>query len=572
MKGTFRYRQNLPIHQHQSFDSRPESGNYSILYSVQDLWPKSRWPLVAATKNSILLNMIKLVVTSWILFFSISSWAVLSGQYRSDADIYISIDRILVFPSLDNIDGIYAKPMDRYLQERLDSNPLFQRVEGNFVGSLLSPIELERAPEEVARIGKKLNVDALVAMSLSKNRSGMNIRINLFSGKDGKLLATEQLVGLDRYEINEIRAQAGLLLDKTLAKLPYKGKVLSRSGNRVTINLGLRDGLKPEDIVSAVQILQLKRHPKFHFLVGAEKEVLGKLKLIKVDETIGFAIILNEKEADLIRPGIKLAGTEWVRYEESNPYLSEAERNKVQDKSVATKISFGEKPREWRPVAPPVFGSAQVRFGLGSYNTGIDNGSVDDSSRKPVFPSLGVQGELWLTPEWTFEGEIHQGVLEIDNNTGTGAATLNTSTTELNFNLAYGLLFQDDFFGPKLQFLFGVHSFRRFIDTSSLYTTTNYSGVALGIRGSLPTGMRREYRFGIELFTHLAARLSESPAATGSSPDSSILRYSFFGERRYRENIWLTGTVNFRSYNTTFSTGSISQNLNQFQAGLKYLF
>ena len=151
----------------------------------------------------------------------------------------------MVLPSIDNIDGIYARPIDRYISERIEKNHHFQLKEKNFVGSVLSPIELESNSAEAKRIGQRAKVDAMIAMSISKNKSGINIRVNLFSGKDGKLLATEQVLGIAKYEINEIRAHTGALVDKVLNRIPYKGKVLSRSANRVTIDLGTKMAYEP---------------------------------------------------------------------------------------------------------------------------------------------------------------------------------------------------------------------------------------------------------------------------------------------------------------------------------------
>ncbi|MEE6249660.1 MAG: hypothetical protein VX583_04635 [Bdellovibrionota bacterium] len=513
-----------------------------------------------------------LLQISSVLIFCCVGHSQVSGEFKSQVDNYLSIDQILVLPSIDNIDGIYARPIDRYISERIEKNHHFQLKEKNFVGSVLSPIELESNSAEAKRIGQRAKVDAMIAMSISKNKSGINIRVNLFSGKDGKLLATEQVLGIAKYEINEIRAHTGALVDKVLNRIPYKGKVLSRSANRVTIDLGTKDGLRANDIVSAIQIIKLERHPKFNFLVSSEKEVLGKIKIIKADDTIGFGVVITEKEPEAITVNTKLAGAGFVRYEESNPYLSEAEKKKLGNPQGNSNISFGKNPKEWRPVKPPVFGAAQVRFGLGGYNTGFDDGTSNDSVKKSVYPTLGLSGELWLTPNWTFEAEINQGIMELENSTGTGPSNLNATTSEYNFNISYSLLFKDDFFGPKVQFIFGSHNYRRFVDSGGPFTTTQYSGVALGLRGTLPTGPSKNIKVGIELFTHLSAKLNESPTSSGTGADSSITRYSFFAEKRYRENIWLTGNLAFKSYSTNFDSGSISQNLNNFYGGIKYLF
>jgi hypothetical protein len=521
--------------------------------------------------------MKKLIILSYCLIlpylFSTSLFAQLQGSYISKTDELLNIGKIIVMPSIDNIDGIYARPMDRYIQEKIQENHHYQLVEKSFAGSLLSPVELEANAKEVKRVGSSSGADAVLAMSVSKNRSGINIRVNLFSGKDGKLLATEQKLGVARYEINEIRSQVGVLLDKVLSRLPYKGKVLSRQGNRVTLDLGSKDGVRPDQVISVIQVIDLKRHPKFNFIVKSEKEVLGKIKLVKVDETLSFGIILSERDKDLIQKNAKLEGGQFVQYADNNPYLPLKDRAKNNTSNPnKSKISFGDNPKEWKPVKPPVFGAAQLKIGVGGYNTGYNTGSDSENVKKTATPSIGVAGELWLTPQWTFEAELNQGIMELKNPSSSGPTNLNVTTTEYNFNLAYGLLFHESFFGPKVQALLGFHSYRRFIDSGSPLSTTNYSGLSLGFRGSLPLGLRKDYRFGVEFFTHLTGKLTESPSNTGTSAKNTISRYSFFGEKRFKENIWLTGGIEFKSYSTNFSTGSISQRHNRFHGGLKYMF
>lgn len=506
------------------------------------------------------------------VFYHNTSQAQVSGSYISKTDQLLTMDKLVITPSIDNIDGIYARPLDRYLREKINNNHHITLVEKTFAGSLLSPIELERNPREVIRIGKKSKADGVLAVSISKNRSGVNLRINLFSGKDGKLLSTEQKLGIARYEINEIRNNVGVLLDKVLTRLPYKGKILSRQGNRVTLDLGARDGVRAKEIISVIQVIKLTRHPKFNFIVKSEKEVLGKVKILKVDETLSFGIIISEKEKDLVKKESKLAGAELVKYADTNPFLPQKNKGKNLRSDRTNKISFGKNPKEWRPVKPPVFGAAQLKVGIGSYNTGINDGTNNNNARKTASPSIGAYGELWITPNWTFEAELNQGIMEIDNPTSTGPGTLNITTTEYNFNLSYGFLFNRAFFGPKVQAILGYHSYNRFIDSGSPLKSTKYSGFSLGLRGSLPTGRNKEYRFGVEFFTHLTAALSESGGSTGSGADNTINRYTFFGEKRFKENVWITGSLEFKAYSTNFSTGSISQKHNRFNGGLKYLF
>jgi len=46
---------------------------------------------------------------------------------------------------------------------------------------------------------------------------------------------------------------------------------MSRTGNRVTVDIGRQDGVKDGSILTISQIISVKRHPKFHFIVEQTK-------------------------------------------------------------------------------------------------------------------------------------------------------------------------------------------------------------------------------------------------------------------------------------------------------------
>ena len=105
-------------------------------------------------------------------------------------------------------------------------------------------------------------------------------------------------------------------------KIPYAGLILSRQGNRVTMDIGTRDGVHDNTVVSVEQIILLKRHPKFHFILASEKEVLGKIRIVKSDETLSFGTVLSEKEPGVITTDSKITGLDFVNYA-SEPFDSQ---------------------------------------------------------------------------------------------------------------------------------------------------------------------------------------------------------------------------------------------------------
>lgn len=512
------------------------------------------------------------------LFISISSLAnrsSLTADYLSPDDELVNINNVLIMPTVDNIDGIYSRPIDKFLTDLIHKNHHWDLVKSNFTGSILTPRDLELSPKEVTRIGENTKADAILATQISKSPQGINLLLSLFITKDGKLIAQEKVLNFNHYELKDVSAELTKMINKIKRKIPYAGRVLSRTNKRVTVNLGKLDGAYKDQIVSVVQVIKLERHPKFNFIVGAEKEVLGKIKLLKIDDTISFGIILTEKEKGIIKDQAKVAGVSFQKYADVNPFEFNSNKSKELNNRPDALISFGEAPKEWIPVKPPTLGAAEINLGLGSFNNNVDLGSSTESAKKNIYPSLSIKGELWLTPVWTMEAGLSQGTLEVNNPSSTGPSTLNMSTAEYDLNIVYNFLFAGDFFGPKAQAIFGFSSYNRFIDSGSNLTGTKYSGATFGLRAKSPFGLRNVWNFGVEFFFYLSGALTESPSASGSNSTNTISKYGFFGERKITEKFYFTTALSFQSYSTSFGSGtaqSMSQRTSTANAGVKYLF
>src|SRR5207253_5550013 len=126
-------------------------------------------------------------------------------------------------------------------------------------------------------------------------------------------LLQEELTDYQGYEIADLEKQLQSMYEKLKARLPYRGMVLSRRGKEVTINLGYKMGIKNNDEISVVQFLKVNRHPKLKFLVSTEKEILGKLKVYKADESLSFAYVTYEREPGTVQANAKLLPLEFVQ-------------------------------------------------------------------------------------------------------------------------------------------------------------------------------------------------------------------------------------------------------------------
>lgn len=510
-----------------------------------------------------------------------------SASYVSRIDEDLTIRRVAVLPVMDNVDGIYARPIETQLINLVKGSHRWDYVESNIAGGLPTVGEMEENPDQVVKSIRSIEADAVFAAAASRGPNGISIRLNLFLKKDGKLLAQELLNNHPRFEIPQLKEQMNTLYGRLVAKLPYDGLILSRQGQRVTINLGRSDGLVKDQMLTAVQIISVNRHPKFNFLISTEKEILGKIKILKVDESLSFGAIISEKERGAIARLAKISGLDQVNYPE--PEALGAPAGGDLGERPDAKVTFGKDAKEWLPVRPPSFGQVGLALGFGMYQSSVTLDTVGSMEAQSLFyPSLAAHGELWLNPQWTIRAELAQGVLSTGNpRSGSSPSTLNHSMSRYSLSAVYNFLLRDDFWGPKIQVSGGFASYRMYVDDSSpqALTTTTFSGAMLGLGGSFPINDDKIWYLGGKLNLFISPSLQETPNASGSGGSVSVNNFALTGEKKIAENLRATGALEFSLYSSTFSgygsrvngatpetATSLSQKHTILSGGIVYMF
>lgn len=511
-----------------------------------------------------------------------------SASYVSKVDESLTIRRVAVLPVTDNLQGIYARPIETQLQALIKNYHQWDLVDADVTGKPLTSSELEEKPAEVLKYIKDIDADAVIAANVQKSPLGVTIKLNLILKSDGKVLVQESLNDFPKFELPQIKEQTDVLFQKLVAKIPYNGLVLSRQQNTVTLNLGRKDGIGKDQTVTVIQIIKLNRHPKFNFLVSSEKEIIGKIKILKVEETLSFGAVVSEKERGAIKRFAKVSGLDFVEY--TAPAELGSKAVSLEDRADS-KVTFGKNPGEWVPAQPPSFGQVGIKLGFGTYSNSVglistdadpDPGTINATSA--IYPSIAVFGEIWLNPTWIIRADVFQGLTSTKNNlSGSSPSEINHQISKYSLAVGYNFLLHDDFFGPKLQLRTGLSSYRSYVDdtTPRAFTTTNYSGLILGVHGSLPVSKDKRWSLGAGLNMTVMARLSETPESSGDSPKNTITDFNFYGEHRIRPNLNVTAGMDFWLYSSNLSGGgrangdqatSMSQRHMILNAGIAYLF
>jgi len=516
-------------------------------------------------------------------FTSSLSWGETNSQnvYVSPADQDLNIKSIVIVPAKDNVGGIYAKPIEELLHSLINNDKQWSLAD--FPASQKLPSEpLEEDASAVQKILKASDAEALLSCRLVKGPKGISISLTFFAGHEGLPLLQETLTDYKGFDIADVNSQVKKLFDMIKAKLPFRATILSRRGQQVTLNLGSIYGLKANTHVTVVQILKINRHPKLHFMVGTEKEVLGRVRLFKVEPYLSFGNVEFEKESGVIAVGAKVIPEEYLKY--STPVVG-ASGKVIMDMSERgdKDVAFGENPQEWKPETLPQYGKVEVMGGISTYsqNTKLQTaGALSGGSS--IVPNLAVSGEFWLNPEWYVGFEMRQAIFQVNNpQSGSTPTKLNMGMAEYGVNFGYNLLLTDDFFGPKLQLSGGYATTIFSVDDSTplSYTKMQYGGFLVGIAGQFPISDQIPVDLGAKLNYYISPGLTEN-ISSGASSSNNIESFGFFADYKLRTRFKIRGEMLFDYYSSNFSgTGertdpasSTSHRLTTLMAGIQYLF
>ncbi len=532
--------------------------------------------------SSILAVATSLILVQFSFAQNKASSAPLTSQnlFVTPIDQDLRIKTISLLPVVDNVGGIYAKPIEEELNQLITSDSQWSL--NKFTSAKKININtLSDNPNDVAPLFKESGSDALLVASLTKGTRGINGSLSLYAGHEGLLFLQENLTDFKGFDIAEVRLEFKRLYTQLKAKMPFKGMILSRRGQQVTLNLGKNYGLKPNMNITVIQIVKINRHPKLNFMVSSEKEILGRVQLTQVDTNLSFGSVVYEREPGVITVGSKIIPEEYVKY--ATPVLTPDGKvltalGNRSDKDLA----FGENPTEWKPEPPPQFGKVGILAGVSSYEQNSDLKSAGSvTGKNGLAPNIAVNGEIWLNSNWYIGFHLRQSIFSVSNDlNGSAPSRLNMSLGQYGVSGGYNFLLNDDFFGPKLQVSTGFDNSKFSVDSSTplALTTASYSGFILGLAGQFPLSNELPLDLGAKYNFWISPTLSEDSSSGSSS--NSVSSFSFFVDYRLRPRFKIKTELDFEYYHSSFSgnatrpnpAASTSHKLTTLLLGLEYLF
>lgn len=505
--------------------------------------------------------------------------------YISADDEEITLKSLLISPGKDNLQSIYARPLSLYLESLIEKEHVFSIAKYSDGDATFDLDELRAQTQKTSALLEKSNADGLVHLQVSKGQMGLRFEMALFTKKSGQVWAYADLLEKDHFDLEHARESVQTLLHQILGQIPYQGLVLSRTGGRITINQGANGGVKPDQEIDVIQVVGVTRHPQFQFVTHVQKEIIGKLRITKVDEWLSFGYILFEKEPQVIQPNLKLLIRDPIFY----PNLATSKNESVVKHLLSRgdgRVIMQKDAAEWIPEDNPTFGRMHLLLGMGQFGASTNIASAGGQQGSTLLAlNAQVDADLWITRSWFLRLDFTQGSAQLANPlSDSSPAKLNFSLIGLKGAIGYDFLISNSIYGSRIQALLGYSQFSAATtdSTPTSFTSSIFSGIGVGLSGYTPWDeYESKWGFGAELWYHLYPSVSETPVTSGSPQNTNIVELSGAGYYHWRPNLYWVTKVSLNSLNTSFSgTGtrtngtasSSDYSWTRINAGVEHLF
>ncbi len=525
--------------------------------------------------NPTIFSAICFVALTWTAAFTNAKEIV---TYTSSPDQALTIKTVATAGIRDNVDNIYANTVTEEVQKLMQADGQWSFI--TKTPPLLGFNQLLDDDSTRKQVCSEMNVDALLTGRLIRGIGTMALTQALISCKDLTIIAFEESRNFTKFDLQEVRTESQRLYASLKNQLPYAGLVLSRTGIDVTINLGHRQGLKNGDELNVAQIISVQRHPKLQFITRSEKVILGRLRVIRVDETAAIAKIILEAESGVIQPHTKVMGSESVKYA-----IGQTPSGSVDLSGKEQPLAFGENPKEWVPQPKPQYGSLGLVAGITQYANTVDT-QVEGAQdvHQPFTPTIALDGELWLSELWFLFLGTKQGFFSASNPAPGGTPSqLDYYLAKYSLGLGYNFLLNGDFFGPKFKAWLGYSQFVSRVNenTPVTFTSMQYSGAFLGFSGQFSLEPSLPITMGAGFNYFLTKSVGESGKTSGDLSNPQIYQFSIYGMYPLENNLSIFSRLEFENYSNDISgpgdrganaADSVSHRLLTLLGGISYLF
>lgn len=180
----------------------------------------------------------------------------------------------------------------------------FDVVERRLLEKVLSEQQLAMSgvvdASSATEIGKLLGVKVIITGSVMKLRDVTEINARIIDVESASIIAAENIKSAAASGLQEMVVE---MSQKIMKNFPLEGYVVNRSGDSVTIDLGLRTGVKKGMRFIVFKEGQVIKHPKTGEVLDVERIQTGTVTIADISQKISTAKIEEEAEPGSINYG-----------------------------------------------------------------------------------------------------------------------------------------------------------------------------------------------------------------------------------------------------------------------------
>jgi hypothetical protein len=387
-----------------------------------------------------------------------------------------------------------------------------------------------------------LNNKDVLKIVADKTRAGTMIRISLVLGANSSDVKVEVIGenGEDRYfkEQTQLRTTDPTVISQTVKNwldvyektIPYNGRVKGVLGDQFTIDIGKKSQIYNGSDIVIERPTAKRQHPLLKEVIDYQTEKIAEARVFDVGD--------NQAQAKVIsyEGNKKLKIEDWVRV------------RSVEARKVTEQVAYGDKAdNEFGKL-----GSIGIFLNLGSGSV-TKTGSTERSLDGMMFGG-DLEAELWATRNYWFGLDYGKRFGSYKKDVGNFSSETNSSdNTALRVKAGYKYLPMGFFYGPQVDMYAGYGSYTYGMGTNTIdgFTEFKFSGLLLGVRGSLPIYEATRMYLLIDFL--LTSKYEEKIKIHGQDESSSNYRIEVGGQYAYETNITLSGGVQVLSNKASFN-------------------
>jgi TolB-like protein len=141
------------------------------------------------------------------------------------------------------------------------------------------------------QLGKILGVKTIISGSVMKLRGVLEVNARIIDVETASIIAAENVKSTASTSLQSLIVQ---MSDKIIKNFPLEGYIVARKGDAVSIDLGIRTGIKPGMEFMVFKEGAVIKHPRTGEVLDIEMITTGKLRITGVSKKIAGAIITEE--------------------------------------------------------------------------------------------------------------------------------------------------------------------------------------------------------------------------------------------------------------------------------------